>query len=84
MLSWVHNEKRDSPFASTHPPSQAGPVDAMGDNKKARCSIPSATAGRGGQNLALFLGWWAGAQGGPYSLPVLGSIPSRSTNGNVT
>ena len=31
-----------------------------------------------------FWGWWAGAQGGPYSLPVLGSIPSRSTNGNVT
>ncbi len=62
---------------------QAEHTDVRGENKKAHRHIASVVAGRGGQNLALFLGWWAGAQGGPYSLPVLGSIPSRSTNGNV-
>ena len=35
---------------------QAESTDVRGENEKTRCNIPSATAGRGGQNLALFFG----------------------------
>ena len=83
MLSWVHNEKRDSP---SHPPTQpGGTCRCDGREREDPLQHCECYSGSWWANLAgSFWGWWAGAQGGPYSLPVLGSIPSRSTNGNVS